>query len=134
MPGRRKTVTLMIFSFCFLLGAYALFQIFEMVTTSENSIDSNYSTKAITQIKLENKITGQVTLQWDPVPNAISYNIYWDTNPGVDKINGRKIENAMIPTTIRDLNAGTTYYFVVTAVNETGESETSKEISYTISQ
>ena len=132
MAGKRKTVTLLIFSFCFLLGAYALYQIFELVRTSDNSVDSNYGTKVINQNKKENEITGQVTLQWDPVPNAISYNIYWSTNSGVNKINGKKIENAMIPTTIRDLKAGSTYYFVVTAINETGESEISKEISHTI--
>ena len=134
MAGKRKTVTLIIFSFCFLLGAYALYQIFEMVRTSDNSVDSNYGSKAINQNKNENEKTGQVTLQWDPVPNAISYNIYWSTNSGVNKTNGKKIENTMIPTTIRSLKAGTTYYFVVTAVNETGESEASKEISHKISR
>ena len=134
MAGKRKTVTLIIFSFCFLLGAYALYQIFEMVRTSDNSVDLNYSTKTINQNKKENEKTGQVTLQWDPVPNAISYNIYWSTNSGVNKTNGKKIENTMIPATIRNLKAGTTYYFVVTAVNETGESEASKEISHTISR
>ena len=105
-----------------------------MVRTSENIVDSDFSTTSINQNKKNNGITGQVTLQWDPVPNAISYNIYWNTNPGVSKINGKKIENAINPTTIKDLKVGATYYFVVTAVNETGESETSKEISHTISQ
>jgi fibronectin type 3 domain-containing protein len=75
--------------------------------------------------------TGNVTLAWDNVPKAISYNIYWTDSPGVTSLNGNKIANAQNPHTIKGLKPGT-YYFVVTAVNEFGESEESAELSFTV--
>jgi fibronectin type 3 domain-containing protein len=72
-----------------------------------------------------------VTLGWDHVPNAISYNIYWNDSPGVTKKNGKKISNVKNPHTFKGLKPGT-YYFVVTAVNESGESEESEEFSLTV--
>ena len=72
-----------------------------------------------------------VTLAWDHVPNAVSYNIYWKNSPGVSKLSGKKISNVKTPHTIEGLKPGT-YYFVVTAVNESGESEESEEFSLTI--
>jgi fibronectin type 3 domain-containing protein len=74
---------------------------------------------------------GNVTLAWDDVPSAISYNIYWNDSPGVTSLNGNKIANAKNPHTIKGLKPGN-YYFVVTAVNEFGESEESAELSFTV--
>jgi lysophospholipase L1-like esterase len=76
--------------------------------------------------------SGRVTLSWDEVPGAISYNIYLSTSPGVTKLRGYKIRDAINPITITDLEPGTTYYFIVTMVNELGESEKSKKISYAV--
>ena len=72
-----------------------------------------------------------VTLAWDNVPNAISYNIYWNDSPGITKFYGKKISNVKNPHIIKGLKPGT-YYFVVTAVNEFGESEKSEEFSFTV--
>ena len=72
-----------------------------------------------------------VTLAWDNVPNAISYNIYWKDSPGVSKLSGKKISNVKNPHTIKGLKPGT-YYFIVTAVNASGESEESEELSLTV--
>jgi len=74
----------------------------------------------------------QVTLAWDNVPGAISYNIYWRNQPGVTKHNGKKIANVKNPHTLKDLISGKTYYLVVTAVSKDGESSLSEEISYTV--
>jgi Fibronectin type III domain len=74
---------------------------------------------------------GQVTLTWDNVPNAVSYNIYWKDSPGVTKHNGNKTAAVKNPHTIKGLRRGVTYYFVVTAVNEFGESAESQEFSFT---
>lgn len=76
-------------------------------------------------------LSGKVTLTWDNVPGATSYNLYMSTSPGVTRFNAYKIRDASNPITITDLEPGTTYYFVVTVVNESGESKESKEISYT---
>jgi hypothetical protein len=42
-----------------------------------------------------------------------------------------KISNVKSPHTIKGLKRGTTYYFVVTAVNAFEESQVSEEISFT---
>ena len=75
---------------------------------------------------------GKVTLAWDKVSNATSYNIYWSNKKGVTKRNGTKISNVNSPHTIAGLKKGSTYYFVVTAVNASGESDVSDSISFTV--
>jgi hypothetical protein len=78
--------------------------------------------------------TQDVTLAWDDVPNVTFYNIYWRNKPGVTKKNGTKIANVKNPHKVTGLKKGETYYFVVTAVNASGESEESEEISITAGQ
>jgi YHS domain-containing protein len=75
---------------------------------------------------------GNVVIGWPKVPNAISYNIYWNDSPGVTKHNGKKISNVKSPHTIEGLKRGTTYYFVITAISEFGESEESEEFASTV--
>ncbi len=77
--------------------------------------------------------SGRISLSWNEVPDANSYNIYLSTSPGVTELNSYKIHNATNFITITDLEPGTIYYFIVTAVTELGESEKSKELSYTVS-
>jgi hypothetical protein len=75
-------------------------------------------------------VGGEITLSWQPVAGATAYNVYFSTTPGVTKLNGVKIANAANPITLRDLQRGSTYYFVVTAVDgEERESAESAEIS-----
>jgi lysophospholipase L1-like esterase len=78
--------------------------------------------------------TRDVTLAWDDVPNATAYNIYWSDKPGVSKQNGTKIANVKNPHKIEHLKKGKKYYFVVTAVNATGESKESEEFSFTVGE
>jgi len=73
----------------------------------------------------------QVKLAWDRVAGARSYNIYWSTSPEVTKDNGKKIPNVTNPYLFKGVRKATIYYFVVTAVNEKGESAVSKEIPHT---
>ena len=80
------------------------------------------------------QVTPDVSLSWNEVPEATSYNIYYSDKPGVTKKNGIKISNVKNPHKITGLKKGEKYYFVVTAVNDSGESEESKEISYTVGQ
>jgi fibronectin type 3 domain-containing protein len=75
---------------------------------------------------------GQVTVTWDNVPQAVSYNIYWKDSPGVTRQNGKKIANVMNPYTIKGLERGKKYYMVVTAVAPSGESMESEELSFTV--
>jgi hypothetical protein len=77
--------------------------------------------------------TGQVTLVWNEVPNATSYNVCWSKFPGVNRQNGNKISEIKNPTTtIKGLSIGDRYYFVVTAVKGTAESQESEVLSFTV--
>ncbi len=74
---------------------------------------------------------GQISISWTSVSGAISYNIYWSTTSGVTKSTGVNITNATSGYTHTGLTNGTTYYYVVTAVNSYGESNESSEASAT---
>ncbi len=84
-----------------------------------------------TAVSLERK---DVTVAWDDVPNATSYNIYWSDKKGVNKKSGKKIANATNPYKMKNLIKGKKYYFIVTAVNQSGESPPSEEFSFTVGQ
>jgi len=79
-----------------------------------------------------------VTLSWTaPAANGgssiIGYNVYEGTSPGGESaapINGA-IPIAATSANITDLKDGTTYYFVVRALNSAGISEASNEVSAT---
>jgi fibronectin type 3 domain-containing protein len=83
-------------------------------------------------VKATTTETRDVTLTWDDVPGATSYNIYLSDKPGVTKKNGAKISNVKNPHKISELKKGIKYYFVVTAVNASGESKESEEFSITV--
>jgi fibronectin type 3 domain-containing protein len=92
---------------------------------------SNLFDRPIKHLESSTSKNKDVTLTWDNVPNATSYNIYWSDSPGVTKLNGKKISNAENPHTVKGLKPGT-YYFVVTAVNAFGESAESAEFSFSL--
>ncbi|MGB9080753.1 MAG: fibronectin type III domain-containing protein [Desulfuromonadaceae bacterium] len=75
--------------------------------------------------------TNQVTLSWGAVNTATSYNVYYATTSGVTKANGTKITNATSPAVQTGLTAGTTYYYIVTAVNSAGEGSASIQVAAT---
>lgn len=73
--------------------------------------------------------TNQATVTWSTVTGATSYNIYWSTTSGVTTATGTKLANATSPAVQAGLDAGTTYYYIVTAVNATGESAASSQVA-----
>ncbi len=74
---------------------------------------------------------GRNTLSWDSVSGATSYNLIWSTTAGVTRNNGSRITGATSPQSHTGLVNGTTYFYVVTAVNMAGESVESTEVSAT---
>ncbi|MBP1654714.1 MAG: hypothetical protein H6Q28_1270, partial [Bacteroidetes bacterium] len=71
----------------------------------------------------------KVTLTWNAASGATSYNVYWATATGVGKGTGTRIANVSSPHVHQGLANGTTYYYVVTAGNASGESDASQEVS-----
>jgi hypothetical protein len=68
---------------------------------------------------------GQITVNWDDVAGADSYNLYWSRTPGVTKSTGTKIEGVSSPYIHSALLPETTYYYCLTTVDggiESGES------------
>lgn len=75
---------------------------------------------------------GEVTISWDSVSGATSYNIYWATYSGVSKADYEDVvSDVTSPYTHTGLTNGTTCYYVVTAENSYGESDGSSEVSAT---
>lgn len=80
---------------------------------------------------------GQVTIGWNAVTGVSAYNIYMATQSGVTKSNYTTLAGGMTHTGVTSpyahtgLTNGTTYYFVVTAVESAGESAASAEVSAT---
>gem|GEM_PF-1182377 len=74
----------------------------------------------------------EATISWNAVDNAKTYNIYWATSPDVSSQSGTQIASVTSPYTHTVLKQGTVYYYVITAVNEYGESADSDKVSVTI--
>ncbi|MDD2271404.1 MAG: fibronectin type III domain-containing protein [Desulfuromonadaceae bacterium] len=102
------------------------------IVTAVNSVGESVASAQVTATTSA-PVTKQLTLAWDAVANATSYNLYWSTVPGVTPANGTKISGVSSPYTHTGLAAGTTYYYVVTAVDSTSESSASSPASGTTS-
>jgi hypothetical protein len=73
---------------------------------------------------------GQVTVSWDSVADATSYNLYWKETGGVTTADN-PITDVTSPYVHIDRTNNTTYYYIVTAVNATAEGPPSSEVSAT---
>lgn len=73
----------------------------------------------------------QVSVSWSAVSGATSYNVYWSTVSGVTTATGTKLTGATNPSVQTGLADSTAYFFIVTAVNSTGESVASAEVTAT---
>jgi hypothetical protein len=70
-------------------------------------------------------------MAWDSVSEAISYNLYLSQSPGVTRQTSQEIADVSNLHALTGLTPGTTYYIVVSAVAEPGESKESEELSFT---
>ncbi len=110
------------------------------VVTAENSRGESAESaevSAIPQIQSPAQVTGlsaipldgRVELSWNSVSGATGYNLYWSASSGVTPQNGNKVTGVSSPYILSPLVNGTTYYFVVTAENASGEGQPSVEAS-----
>jgi len=81
---------------------------------------SSSAISAPENVTVENGGAGFLTISWDEVTAATSYNIYWSETEGVTKAGvvdglikevGTKIEDVTTPYTHTGRVAGTTYYY-----------------------
>ncbi|MDO8461560.1 MAG: beta-propeller fold lactonase family protein [Deltaproteobacteria bacterium] len=74
--------------------------------------------------------TTSIALSWTAVDGATSYTLYYGTTTGVTVDNGSSI-SALTSTSYQheNLTTGKTYYYIVTASNDAGESTPSSELS-----
>lgn len=73
---------------------------------------------------------GQISLSWPAADNASAYSIYYATSPGVSRATGNKIATVVSTSYIQSgLTNNTTYYYVITSVNSSGESAESNQVS-----
>ena len=77
---------------------------------------------------------GQISLNWLSVADATTYNVYLSTSPGVSKSNSEGVFSGVAQTSFIHANllAGDTFFYVVTAQNDIGESDESAEVSATV--
>ena len=76
---------------------------------------------------------GEVTLTWPSVTGALTYNLYYARQPGVNAstynaLGGSILLNQTSGVSITDLKLWVDYYFVVTSVANTYESPASEEV------
>jgi hypothetical protein len=74
---------------------------------------------------------GTVGLDWDRVPGATAYRVYWSTTSGVMPGSAQVLESMEPALVHRALTNGTTYHYVVTAVTAAGESAASNAVTAT---
>ena len=70
----------------------------------------------------------QVTLTW-ATEEGVTYDIFFSTTAGFELEDGMKISNVMSPHTHTGLMDNTTYYYLLTAVNNSVTSEPAAEVS-----
>ena len=64
---------------------------------------------------------GQIKVSWDPVANATAYRLYWGLSSDVSTSSANKKEVSANSYTITGLNVATTYYLIITAVNQANQ-------------
>lgn len=106
---------------------------FAVLVRDEDGIVSLYSPRSVTTRPAAptgvsvTSSAGRLTVTWDSVPGAATYNLYWSLNPG-DGTAGTRVTGVSSPFELGSLASNTLYAVVVTAVGSSGESLSSAEV------
>lgn len=108
---------------------------FSTGSTNITASDGNFtSTPALMTVVLSKPLgmvlvffTGKISVGWNPVVGATSYNLYWATTPGVTT-NSNRVVGVTAPYSLTGVTDGT-YYFRVSAVNSNSETLSSEMAS-----
>jgi len=71
---------------------------------------------------------GEVTLQWNSIAEALSYNLYWSTAANATPATATKVAGVSSPFAHTGLANDSTYYYFITAVNGPYESPASETV------
>ncbi len=104
------------------------------------AVTVNASLSSVGDLSTYSTGSGRIALYWTPVPNAVGYNIYRGTSAGgedyVHPVNGAALVNAasysgspMDLYSDTGLTNGSEYFYTVTAVYSSGQSQPSNEDS-----
>ena len=80
---------------------------------------------------------GQATVSWDDTTGAVTFNVYWASDPTLTSDNYGQLpdngadHNATSPDVIGGLNNGTVYYFVVVGIDKRGAKGKDSGLAYT---
>jgi hypothetical protein len=105
--------------------------------TGDCTVDASFSLLVLSPPDNVQATAGsaQVTLTWDEVDGALSYNVYYGTSAGIDITTSASFDQLLLlqqsPVMVSELEDGVDYYFVVTAVAGPAESLASAEVSAT---
>jgi fibronectin type 3 domain-containing protein len=113
-------------------GTTYYYQVSAVNSAGESARSSEASATTAPAAPLGVTATGgnaQVALSWTASGGAVSYNIYRSSASGGETL----YQTGVTPTSFTDtgLTSNTTYYYMVSAVNSTGESIRSSEVSAT---
>lgn len=81
----------------------------------------------------------QVTVSWDPVANASSYDLFYASKSNVaqeedsEDVHAKRVKNVTSPYVLTGLTADTTYFFMVRAISNKRRGPPSAEVSATTS-
>ena len=79
--------------------------------------------------------TGDFRVQWTSIPDANKYTVYVGQNQTFTRVQSINVTTTNLSQAdIKGLQVGRTYYIVVTATNNCGESQNSSEISFVFVQ
>ena len=136
-PGRFifAILALLVFSLNFAVAGEKMVKAFpdnkpNVVSVAQTGLnDQKIQTKpAVPNGIIASAAESQIAITWLNVDDISSYNLYWVEGKQATVNSPNKLKNIKSPFFLKKLKLGVTYHFVVTSVNDAGESDASGEV------